>query len=86
MDKRIGGLMGYASLRFPVIHSSKNPTIPFCVSVVAGTRGLNQKPTTVASRGFLLNRYVQQAPTAASATTTTRLTACLMFFNITVVV
>jgi hypothetical protein len=42
----------------------------------------NKKPTAMTSRGFLLNRYVQQAPTASPATTTTRLTACVTFFNI----
>src|SRR5271170_3909725 len=43
-------------------------------------RGLKQKPTTVASRGFLLNWFVQQAPTAP-LTTTTRMTTCELFFN-----
>jgi len=49
-------------------------------------RGLKQKPTTVASRGFLLNWFVQQAPTASSATTTARMTACNAYFNIVEVV
>src|SRR5665213_4266247 len=42
----------------------------------------NKKPTAVASRGFLLNFYVQQTPTAPPTTTTASMTACDTFFNI----
>jgi hypothetical protein len=45
-------------------------------------RGLKQKPTTVASRGFLSKFSFQQAPTASPITTTTRMTTCVTFFNI----
>src|SRR5277367_386614 len=47
-------------------------------------RGLKQKPTTVASRGFLSNFRFQQAPTASLTTATTRMTTCELFFNISV--
>jgi hypothetical protein len=53
------------------------------LSVVAGwRRGLKQKPTTVASRGFLSKFRFQQAPTASLTTTTAKMTTCELFFNI----
>jgi hypothetical protein len=45
-------------------------------------RGLKQKPTTVASRGFLLNFHFQQEPTASPTTTTVTMTTCCVFFKI----
>jgi hypothetical protein len=46
--------------------------------------GLNKKPTTIIGRGFLLKfGYIQQAPTASLTTTTTSVTTCRTFFNIT---
>src|ERR1035437_4307828 len=54
--------------------------------VCGGAAKGNKKPTAVASRGFLLNFYVQQAPAASLTTTTTRVTAWVTFFNIAEVI
>jgi hypothetical protein len=59
---------------------SSHPFIHQSILFVCGwRRGLKQKPTTVASRGFLLKGFVQQAPTASLITTTGMTTRELIF-------
>jgi|SRR5579859_589795 len=75
--------MGRAWCVFPFIQSSKNPIIRFMFWLWPVARIKQETHDRFQPWVLVKTWFFQQAPTASLATTTTTLTTCRTFFNIT---